>query len=445
MKNNWHRVLAASLFIGCLCSCKAKPTPAGALQSSDSAMTVPDVGKVDTMFASATGYGPTPASATADAMKMAVLQVNGATIDTGSVSARFGLDVTDSQDSTSLRATTFAERVAERSGGAITNFKVKGIDAPAGNRGNYAVTIEANIAHFRPPADKKIRVVIAPIRFGSSRVIIGASSVSSQKVAEDIGQQIATALTESGRFSVLDRDSSADIAQELGMIEDGEAPRVESAKIGQAVTADVIWIGHLQSMAYNRNARKLETSSKELVGFSGGWTLSQKLVNVATRQIVLSSSVHGEAPGVAATTLGASINPDKVLSDMESAIAKAVVSSIVERTFPITIIERDGETVVLSQGGQSIRLGARYSIASLGKEMKDPQTGESLGRSSTPCCEVVVDRVAAKLSYGHLEKVAIPLEGLPLAALQVGEEIRFHAGASGEAPLVKTTNKRLKR
>jgi hypothetical protein len=217
------------------------------------------------------------------------------------------------------------------------------------------------------------------------------------------------------------------------MIDKGEAPRAESGKVGQAVTADVIWVGHIESMAYNRNARKLETSDRELVSFSGGWVVSEKLVNVATRQVMLSSSLQGEAPSVAATTLGAAINPGQVLSDMESSIAKAAVTSIVAKTFPITIIERDGDSVILSQGGQSTKPGARYSVVSLGKEMKDPQTGESLGRSSSPCCEVVIDRVAAKLSYGHLEKVAIQLDGLPLGALQIDEEVKSRSAVSGEA------------
>jgi curli biogenesis system outer membrane secretion channel CsgG len=305
------------------------------------------------------------------------------------------------------------------------------MEEPTEKGGSYKVTIEASIAHFTPPADKKIRVVVAPVRFDSPSIIVGSSSVSSQRVAQDIQQQVSTALTETGRFSVLDRDSTPEITQELDMIDKGEAPRTESGKVGQAVTADVIWVGHIQSMAYNRNARKLETSDRELVSFSGGWVVSEKLVNVATRQIMLSSSLQGEAPGVAATTLGPGINPGQVLSDMESSIAKAAVTSIVAKTFPITIIERDGDSVILSQGGQSVKAGSHYSVIALGKEMKDPQTGESLGRSSSPCCEVTIDRVAERLSYGHLEKIMTSLDGLPLDSLQIDEQVYSRNSKAG--------------
>jgi hypothetical protein len=224
---NWHRVIGASLIVLLLCSCKKKPEPITESTPSNISGTVPDVGRVDTVPTEAVGYGATPAAATSDAMKTAILQVNGATIDTGSIQAKYGLDVTDGQDSVSLRATAFAELVAQKSGGAITNFKIKTVEDPAAKGGPFKITIEASIAHFTPPSDKKIRVVVAPVRFDSSSFIVGSTSVPAQKVSDDIAQQVSTALTETGRFSVLNRDSSADIAQELDMIENGQAPRAE--------------------------------------------------------------------------------------------------------------------------------------------------------------------------------------------------------------------------
>jgi curli biogenesis system outer membrane secretion channel CsgG len=436
---NWHRVIGASLIVLLLCSCKKKPEPVIQSTPSNISGTVPDVGRVDTVPTEAIGYGPSPAAATSDAMKTAILQVNGATIDTGSIQAKYGLDVTDGQDSVSLRATAFAELVAQKSGGAITNFKIKTVEDSSDKGGPYKVTIEANIAHFTPPSDKKIRVVVAPIRFDSSSFVVGSTSFPSQKVSDDISQQVSAALTETGRFSVLDRDSGAAIAQELDMIENGQAPRTENGKLGQAVAADVIWVGHINTLAYNRHSTALITSDRNLVSFSGGWAISQKLVNVATREIMISDSVQGVAPAVAPTTLGAEINAGQVLQNMETNIANQVVTSILSRTFPVTVIDRDGNVVTLSQGGQSVKVGMRYAVASLGKELKDPQTGASLGRSETPCCDVVIDRVTDKLSYGHLDNVKISLDASLPGQLQVEEQIANpHDQAAGRAPLTTT-------
>ena len=415
------------------CGKKEDAAPSAPPQAINLTAPMPDVGKVDTVAVKADGYGPTPAAATSDAMKMAILQVTGATIDSGSVQVKYGLDVTDGKDSASLRATEFAEIVAQKSGGAITNFKILAMVEPAENGGQYKVSIEANIAHFTAPADsKKIKVVVATVQFDTASFVVGSESVPAQKVADDINRQVATALTNTGRFSVLDRDSGAAIQKELDMLKTGEAPRAETAKLGQAVTADVIWTAHLTSFAYNRHARQLHTSDRELVSYSGGWGLSQKLVNVATRQVLTSDTLQGTAPEVASTTMGSGINSGQVLQDLETDIASEVVASILARTFPITVVSMDGNSIVLSQGGRSVTGGTRYAIVSMGKELKDPQTGESLGRMELPCCEVVIDKVTPNLSYGHLDNVKIALNSIPAGGLQLREQIKVIAKDNSE-------------
>jgi hypothetical protein len=87
----------------------------------------------------------------------------------------------------------------------------------------------------------------------------------------------------------------------------------------------------------------------------------------------------------------------------------------------------------LSQGGQAVKAGSSYSVVLLGKELKDPQTGESLGHTETPCCDVVIDRVSSKLAYGHLENAKIDLGPIDPVALQVQDELKAKAIGSAAA------------
>lgn len=385
---------------------------------------MPDVGKIDTIKTTAIGYGSSAAAATTDAMKNAILQVNGATIDSGSVQVKYGLDITDGKDALSLRATEFAEVVAQQSGGAITNFKIVNIDEPLLKSRPFKVTIEADIAHFTAPdTGKKIKLVVATPRFDVQNFVIGTQSISAQKIADDIRQKVAVALGNTGRFSILDREIDADIEAELDMIRYGDAPRSETGKLGQAVTADVIWTGKISALSYQRHARQLRTSDRELVSYSGGWAVTQKMVNVATRQIMASDNLQGRAPDVAASTMSQDINVSQVLQGMQTEIVNDIVASIIGHTFPITIVSKEGNSVVLSQGGQSVQVGARYAVVSLGKEIKDPQTGESLGRVESAFGEVVVDNVGPKLSYGHLVNVNGAVDDIPLGGLQLRKKV----------------------
>jgi len=146
-------------------------------------------------------------------------------------------------------------------------------------------------------------------------------------------------------------------------------------------------------------------------------------VNVATRQVLLANSLQDQLPATAPTTLGASVDSNKTLSAMQAAIAQQAVASIMSSSFPVSIVSRDGNSVILSQGANAVKTGGRYQVVALGAELRDPQTGQSLGRTEAPCCEVVIDRVTPTLSYGHLEAVAIAIDQVPPGGLLLREAV----------------------
>jgi curli biogenesis system outer membrane secretion channel CsgG len=425
MRNSLTGALAALFFIAG-CSQKAAEPPQATASAPSAAAPVPDVGKVESEKTTATGFGNTAGEAMLEAMKVALLQVNGAVMQSESVAAKYGLDVSLNQDSASLRASAFAEVVAQRSGGVIQRLRVVSLDEPGVLTKRYKATIEADIAKFKPSADmQKLKVVVGPVVFAQATLPMGDTSVPSRQVAATLRQRVSDALVQTGRFAVLDREMSPEIEQELDMITSGQAPSAELAKLSQAASADLVWSARVSAFNYTRHARQLRTSDRELVSYSGGWALSQKMVNVATRQVSAASSLSATLPATAPTTLGTGVDSQRILTDMTDQASKAIVSAILQATFPITVISRDGTNVVVSQGGQALREGGRYAVVALGNEFKDPQTGQSLGRAENPCCELVVERVTQNLSYGHLDNVRgnLNLDTLPIAGLQVRGEI----------------------
>ena len=141
---------------------------------------------------------------------------------------------------------------------------------------------------------QKIKVVVGPMRFEQASLPMGDRSVAAAELSATLRQRISDALVQTGRFAVLDREFSPEIEQELAIIATGQAPSAELAKLSQAASADLVWSARVSSLAYNRHARQLKTSDRQLVSYSGGWALSQKLVNVATRQVTASdlSLIH---------------------------------------------------------------------------------------------------------------------------------------------------------
>lgn len=383
-----------------------------------------DVGKVSTQSTRAPGAGKSLAAAVNDAIRTAILQVNGTAVDLSTEQFKFALDVATPYTETNIRATGFADVVRQQSRGALTGFKLESAEGPDSS-GVYKVWIEAQVAKYAPPEAeaKKIKLVVAPIRFDVQSFNVGGRSVPASQVAGDIRARVLESLAQSGRFAVLDREFDAEVQQELDMVESGQTPNTQFGKLGQAFSADLIWIGRIRNLGYVRHSRELRATDRELVSYSGGWAVSQKLVNVATRQVLLANALQAQLPSTAPTTLGASVDSNKTLATIQDGIVQQVVASIMATSFPVSVVSRDGNNVILSQGANALKVGSRYQVIALGAELKDPQTGQSLGRTEAPCCEVVIDRVTPTMSYGRLESVLISLDAVPAGGLLVREAL----------------------
>lgn len=451
MKN----LLLLALLAGALSACDKKaadpaPVKSTVAEAPAPAPTgMPDVGRVEQVPVTAKGVGMTPGAAVNEALKNAIMQVNGVSIDASSANlnviakAATTVDVYSEQGhdwakaNATLQGQAYADQIVAESKGVISSFRIVNIAAPTTKEGgSYTVDIEAKVAKFTAPADSgKIKIVIAPIRSKVSSFDIGGRAVPADQVLEALHRQIVDALTQTGRFTVLDRQYSDEIQNELYMIDSGQSVKTDMAKLGQALTADLVWVGEINSLAYTRSARQLQSSDRELVSYSGGWSMSQRVINLATRQIQQSSTLQGSAPAIAPTTMSRGIDANQTLANMQADISKKAAEAILLRTFPVTIVERTGNQVVLSQGGSALKPQSRYRVYLLGKELKDPQTGQSLGKMESVCCEVVIDRVASNLSYGTLENVQVGLDNLPPGSLQLREALPAGTPhAASEAP-----------
>jgi hypothetical protein len=434
-----------------------KEEPVKVVSDKPNLTSTPDVGKVEQVDVKATGTGLTPSAAVSEALKSAVMQVNGTAVDASSASVNISakataqLDVQSKNGSDSVKATevvnsqAFAESVVMQSNGVVSTFKVDKLTPPKSNGGVYVVDITAKIAKFKAPADAgKIKIVVAPLKSTQQSFNIGGRNVPAHEVLEPIRQQIIEALSKTGRFTVLDRDFGSEIESELGMIGSGQTSQNDLAKLNQALSADVIWVGAVNALSYDRMARQLKTSDRELVSYSGKWSITQRLVNLTTRQVVLSDTFKGDFPAISPTTLGASINEKTAIANVQAEVLKKATESIMQKTFPVSVVSLDGESVVLSQGEGAVVEGGVYKLVKLGKEMKDPQTGQSLGNIETECCEVIINRVSEKMSYGQLTNVKVKLDGVEPGVLQLRSKVQVkpaeqspQAAASGEKPKAK--------
>ncbi|WP_377710142.1 CsgG/HfaB family protein [Paraburkholderia denitrificans] len=280
----------------------------------------------------------------------------------------------------------------------------------------WEVRIGADVATYRESEGAKLtRVVVAQPQVRQATYQVGDSAIPSDAIASEVQEKIADALTQTHRFTVLDRNADAQINAEISRIQAGNTTPADTARLGQQLAADLIVIPTIDRFEYIRHEHKLEMADRTLVSYSGGGGVGFRVVNAVTGQMVMSQSFKYDFPSSAPTTLGAAADGKALASGMMDSMDHSIVASILQSTYPLSVVQVQGKNVVINQGGDAVREGATYQAVTLGKPIIDPQSGQSLGPTETPCCSVQVDRVSTNMSYGHIveNNVAIPAPFTP--------------------------------
>ncbi|MCA1324437.1 CsgG/HfaB family protein [Herbaspirillum sp. alder98] len=293
-------------------------------------------------------------------------------------------------------------------------------------RSYWKVKLRAEIAQYKAPDEKgrpKI-VVVLPKTLGQGYPV-GDSNVSSDEVARAVRGRLSDILTQTKRFIVLDREFGADMQAEIDHINSGNVRAQDSARIGQQLATDLLLIPTIERFEYPKSVRKLRMSDRELVSYSGGGRITLRLVNAATGEVVMSQSFEHKLASADPSTMPRVIDGKNMAAGMMDSLAHQIGGAIVTEVFPVSVVSLNGDQVVLSQGGESLQVGQRWKAVYLGEELKDPQTGNSLGRNELPVGTIRIDRIASQTSYGTWEEGAAKLGDKPFVpgAIELREQL----------------------
>lgn len=512
--------LTAAVALAVACHKEEPPTRTPAASAPSATATVaaapsvarakPDFGGVSSEHVEATGAGPTLDAAVDHAIRVAIEQVNGKTMATGSVAMDYSANVDANGAQIDVNSSQYADWLASRTQGAVTHFRIlsqhqvneptstdeqhlaasqgaswskgsvdasaeRSVDAHAaagdaqaaaaasekasvsGDWDNHQgaskvdynqkhtefgthweVKIAADVAVYHEAASAKLtRIVVAMPRAEQATYRVGDSNIAAEAIGGQVRTSLSNALVQTHRFTVLDRDATDEISQEIELINSGNAKREDTARLGQQLATDLIVIPSIDRFEYVRHERQLRLSDRTLASYAGGGALSFRVVNAVTGQMVLAQSFKYTLPDTAPTTLGASADGPKLAAMMMDSLDGEIVHAIMQNTYPLTVLQANGKNVVINQGGDNVVAGTAYQAVTMGDEMTDPQSGLSLGRAETPCCTVIIDRVTPNMSYGHVAENGIDTSGLKPGAMELRDatsapeppKTKIHGGA----------------
>lgn len=392
-------------------------------------LTNPAVAQVVESTVSAQGSGVTRDAAIANALASAAGQAFGVTIDASSVASSTSIEQSNDAGSTSAMTSQLNQAVAQKinipGNQPILGYTIDRAEKTGGDTWDASVTLK--YAKFQKMgADSNRRSVVV---------------VTNDKRYKDLLiTTVGDSLVGSRRFDVMNRDNSALFDQEKAFVTGADAGAAEVARLGQATGADYLVIAELQGVTIANDQREtIKMTGEVLVRSSVSGMLKLQVVEFASRKVKWSSTEK-----FGGNYAGTSSISNQTMITLVSGAAEKLVEKLVANIYPIRVAKVvSANTAVVNRGEDSIKKGESFSIYLVGEELKDPQSGESLGPMEIEVGVGKIVDVKPKFSYiqlatGTLDPKAeyILRKTSPVAATpSVAKSAPGNVGSGGNAPV----------
>ena len=353
-----------------------------------------------------TGNGGTEQGAISAALANAVAMVNGLSIESRQRMAAFEEAVQSDDGNSYVFKDASSVDIATLTSGAISSYEV--ISTRTRSLGGHEARIRASVSVFQrgASADRK-RVAVLPLQSRDNYAIDGVQ-LNPSTMADVVEQAIVNELVDSRRFTVLDRTYIEQVNTENELIESGDVPVSELARLGQTLAADFVLVGTLENIAGAVSTRRMRTRDVEFRSLEVDAQLSYRVIDPATKQVKFSRT-EGRSFGnreLGAIATSPSATPATIAIEVGKMIGTTVGTTVTEAIYPISVTAVTSTGVVLGQGGESIVKGLAFDIYRLGDRMIDPYTKESIGRVEEWVGTVEITRSTNKQSYAKLVKTS---------------------------------------
>jgi len=353
----------------------------------------------------AVGYGDSRNQAISDALVQGLRQTTGVSVDSRevmqSISAR--ASVSTSQGDHASSAVSIAQRgnLSLKTRGLVSRYDVLSVEQEADGRFRADVSMHV-LKYDKPglPADSRRTLAVMPFHSDKRSFSLLGDRTAAAKVEAELRNRILDQFTQSRRMNVLDREFGAEFQAEKALWLSDDAALAEQAKAGNVLGADYIVVGNIRNMRSTRHVKTLQLTGETIVSYSGSAQLDYKIILAATRQVKWSDSINlklGDGD-VRAMLKKYGSSQAGITSELAEQLAQKALANI----YPMRVVAVKGKTVVLNQGGKTLKKGDRLDVYFLGEEMFDPYTKESLGRLEEKIAVVKVVRVSAKTTYAKV-------------------------------------------
>lgn len=350
------------------------------------------------------GFGISQNEAVQNGLIQALKQAKGVTIDSQKTFIKMLHQKSSSTDGRNTRQVNVEAlnegAVREATQGLISEYRI--LESQKIGPGEWEVKLAVKMQRYQTPGispDGRRKIAIIPFRMKQNP----SAHMSSLEVSRQFAQQLVNAVTQTRKFTVLDREYMDAFLQEKNLILSSDAPTAEQMKIGEVLGVDYLLVGTITEANIKQTHYKIQVTGEEGYNSTATFIADYRIIVMASRQIKWSDSVMLTFDDAALRRMASSLEPVALQQALLAKGAKDITNRAMANIYPLSVVkvQSDGD-VILNQGADTVTNGEVFDVYNKGEQVIDPYTQESLGASEEWIAKIKITRVIPKMSYASV-------------------------------------------
>ncbi|MDF1875240.1 hypothetical protein JHD48_05805 [Sulfurimonas sp. SAG-AH-194-I05] len=371
------------------------------------------------------GYGANKTEALQNALIEAVKQKNGGYISSVKKVFRSYSQNSIATDVGSASVTSMKDGMRQKlkiaTSGFISSYDILDMIK---HPDDYEAVIRVYTVEYRTPgnsAHKRRKMVIVPSYTENIAFNVLGKRKTPKDVSYNLAQELTNTLTQTRKFSVLDRANQRAYASEKQLILSPNAHKDEILKLAQVLGADYLVVSTIKELKITNTKKMIRSIGREVSSLKAYATVNYQILTMATRQIKWSNTMDFEFKPKGKSD-------QQIFYNTLRKISQDLTNEIIENIYPIRIskISGNGDAIL----SQSAKLGTMYDVFDLGEKLFDPYTKEFLGYDEVYTGRIEVVRSLAKVAYGRIIQGEVYKNNICRKTLKKSREKRVAIGKS---------------
>ena len=279
----------------------------------------------------------------------------------------------------------------------------------------YRVTLEVRFppkytGPGRPESNLR-RMAVSPFNVQGNTFNWYGQPIGTVEWSAALAEQLNVRLTQTRKFTMLDRAFDPEINAELARLSAANAAPEDAARLNRKLGTDYLVVGMVKFNDVLPPAVNPLTGQPLPRASSLFAEITYRVLIAPTGQLKWTNTIRLDA------AIFAAADARSFVSMSAETAAGAICDDMMANILPFEVVQVLPGQVVIGEGGKQLAAGDRFTVCALGEPVRDTRTGEVIDEVEIPVATVEVTAVMPKLSYARI------IEG-DAAKVTVGSRLR---------------------